>query len=156
MAGDLNAEVCYGASSCGFTGTSAAKIGRCSFSVNGACSSGLCLDASSVNLCYSTNYCFTGTTASSTCSNSVLTTTYSGGSFSLPSPTTTNLDVYMSYCYFSSVTQTWSSCSGDIYGGSSCSCCSQTTYSGMTVDMGSCVSENSNIYQVKSSVPESS
>jgi hypothetical protein len=63
MTGDLSSEVCYGASSCLFTGTQTAKIGRCSMDALGsACATGLCLQSANVNMCYNNGggYCLDG------------------------------------------------------------------------------------------------
>lgn len=106
-------------------------------------------------MCLATlGYCLDGTTSTSTCSNSILTMTLTGGSYSTPVSTTVDMSSYMDQCYFSTAIQTWSTCSGDIYGGT-CNCCVRTSFSGMTHDMGTCVAESSDLYLVKSSVPAS-
>lgn len=103
-------------------------------------------------MCIAIENCPSGATAYMTCSNSIYTETLTGGIYSTPTTYTIDMSSSMSQCSFTSATYVYSTCSSDIYGGT-CSCCIQANLTGMSAFFGTCVSETSNIYLIKSSVP---
>jgi hypothetical protein len=131
------------------------KIGRCNIdAVGSACGSGLCLQETSGNICFNTgNYCPSGAHVAETCSNSVISFTISGGTFSTPISGSVDLSQNISQCPFTSATVNYFTCAGDIYGGT-CNCCA--TFSAEEIangGLGMCVPETSSVYLLKSSVP---
>jgi hypothetical protein len=60
---------------------------------------------------------------------------------------------FLSYCPFTSATVEYSTCTGDLYGGS-CTCCALFSFSGIANGgLGNCVQNTSSVYLLKASVP---
>ena len=64
ITGEINSESCYGASTCSMSYQQSIQMGQCSNDFYGtACSSGVCISSSSVNMCYSSSIgCLNGVT----------------------------------------------------------------------------------------------
>lgn len=111
-----------------------------------SCSSGMCMNGMAGSACFSsTSGCPSGYSFTETCSNRAV-------NFSMTIPgqpnSATSTFNLTTDCYFSSGTGNYSSCSGDIYGGS-CNCCLTMTLSGIKDGSGSCVPQNSSFVAVK-------
>jgi len=154
LTGDVKGEYCYGSGTCGFNSAQAIKLGLCSNDATGqSCSSGLCLADLPSNFCYplanSSSTCPNGVTFYAACLASTVSYAYSYPSSLLPVSNTTTLSYS---CPWSTVNGSFSTCSSDIYGGSSCSCCAQMTFTGMTNVIGNCVPSSSPLVAIKSSL----